>query len=96
MTSPLIVVLKIEDRYNAQPRWLQYFVVEADHTTLVELDRALFGWNTRRITRKSTAVDWPKMTVEDIVAWKRHNHDVVVCDESESKRVLDLLDRTPA
>lgn len=87
-------VLKIEDRYNVHPRWLQYFVVEADKTTLVEMDRALFGWNTRKITRKPTAEDWPKMTVKDIVTWKLHNHDVVVCDESESMRVLDMLDRT--
>lgn len=92
----MIAVLKIEDRYNAQPRWLHYFVVEADKTTLVEMDRALFGWNTRKITRKPTADDWPGMTVEDIVAWKLRSHDGVVCDESESRRVLDLLDRTPA
>ena len=91
----MIVVLKIEDRYNAQPRWLQYLVVEADKTTLVEMDRALFGWNTRKISRKPTADDWPGMTVADIVAWKRHNHDVIVCNENESGRVLNLLDRTP-
>ena len=92
----MIAVLKIEDSYNAQPRWLQYFVVDTDKTTLVEMDAAaLGGWNTRNITRKPTASDWPGMTVTDIVAWKLRHHDVIVCNENESGRVLNLLDRTP-
>ena len=92
----MVAVLKTEDRYSAQPQWIQYFVIEVDTTILVEMDRALFGWNTRKISRKPTADDWLGMSVADIVDWKRHNHDVVVCDKSESRRVLDLLDRTPA
>ena len=87
----IVVVLKIEDSYNAQPRWMQYFVIEADKTTLVEMDRApLGGWKTRNLECAPSSRDWPGMTVEAIVAWKRHNHDAIVCTADESVRVLNL------
>lgn len=33
---------------------------------------ALFGWNLRSVETR-TIEDWPNMTADQIVSWKRHN-----------------------
>ena len=88
MTTP--VVLKSQDRYSAQPRWLHYFVVTSAGVVLMELDRALMGWNVRKVTRAHPD-DWAGLTPDEIVAWKLRNHDVEKCEVGETDRVLDLV-----
>ena len=88
------VVLKIEDSYNAQPRWLQYFIVDESSVTVVEMDAAaLGGWKTRNLDCAPSLRDWPEMTAKAIVAWKVRNHQAVKCFENEAERVLAIVGR---
>ena len=90
LASP--VVLKIEDSYNAQPRWHHYFIVDESSVTVVEMvAAALGGWKTRNIDCAPSLRDWPEMTAKAIVAWKLRNHQAVKCDVHEAERVLAML-----
>ena len=55
--------------------WRQYLVVSNERVAIVHMKPAsLRGWNIERVAHQG-AEDWPKMSRDQIVDWKRANDD---------------------
>lgn len=59
--------------------WRQYLVVTDERVAIVHMRPALLGWNFGRLDIQ-TGDEWPCMTRDQIVAWKRHHDDGRTCE----------------
>lgn len=62
-------------RYYPAHKWLQYQIIGDGVVYIVDMVQALIaGWNFGRVTVQGEA-EWPGMSHDDIVAWKKRNDD---------------------
>jgi hypothetical protein len=64
-------------REGKDPRypWKQFFIVGDERVIVVEMTPALLaGWNIARVSVQGPT-DWPSMSHDTILAWKRRDDD---------------------
>lgn len=71
----LTPIILVREGKMGKVHWKEYQVVTDGRVAIVDMDPALLGgWRFKSVTVQGTA-DWPKMSRDQIVAYKKHNDD---------------------
>lgn len=80
--------------------WLQYYLIGPERCVLLELDRAVLGWNFARASAiHNNAADWGGMSPREILAWKQSDsvnaYSTVATPEQIDEAIQILRRRAP-
>lgn len=86
--APVILVRESADQKRYA--WRQYLVISDEQVAIVEMAPAMLGWNLGRVSVQGSN-DWPRMSRDEIVAWKARHDDRACVAELEASFRARLL-----